>query len=129
VVKEVVLICVAAITVPSEAGEPLTMRLTPATVAREPAVLRIRTTIEADADNRALEIIVESEDFYRSASVQLDGATAPRLNVVEFKSLPNGLYEVTSVLIGSRGERATVSRSFRVSPAGSPAVRHGNADP
>jgi hypothetical protein len=120
VVKAIVLICVAAIGVPLEAGEPLTMRLTPATVAREPAVLRIRMTIEADTDNRALEIVAESEDFYRSASIQLDGATAPRLNVVEFKSLPTGLYEVTSVLIGSQGERATVSRSFRVSPAGSP---------
>jgi hypothetical protein len=116
VVREVVLICVAAVGLPLEAGERLAMRLTPA-AAMEPAFLRVRTTIEADPDNRVLEIIAESATFYRSSSIQLDGATAPRLNVVEFKSLPNGVYEVTSVLIGSHGERTSISRPFRVMPA------------
>jgi hypothetical protein len=58
-----------------------------------------------------------SADFYRSSWVQLDGAGAPRLNVFEFKNLPTGTYDVTSVLVGSTGQRAIVSRTFRVAQA------------
>jgi hypothetical protein len=38
------------------------------------------------------------------------------LNVFEFRNLPAGLYQVTGVLLGSRGRRATVSRLARVEP-------------
>ena len=92
------------------------MRVSPS-VAFEPAVLTIRTVIETDIENRALEIVAQSADYYRSSSIQLDGASAPRLNVFEFRNLPTGTYDVTSVLIGSRGERAIVSRRFQVAPA------------
>ena len=112
-----VFLCALAVAVPSAAGEPLVMRLTPA-VALEPAQLTIRASIEADSDNRALEIVAESTDFYRSSEISLDGESAPRLNVFEFKNLPTGTYYVTGVLIGSRGHRAVVSRVFRVEPAG-----------
>ena len=105
-----------AVALPSAAGEPLAMRVSPR-LALEPALLTVRTTIEADADNRALQIVAQSADFYRSSFIQLDGANAPRLNVFEFKNLPNGTYDVTSVLVGSRGDRATVSRRFEVARA------------
>jgi hypothetical protein len=119
-VKNAVFLCVLAIWAPLNAGERLAMRVTP-NVAFEPALLTIRTIIEADPDNRRLEIVAQSADFYRSSWVQLDGASAPRLNVFEFKNLPTGVYEVTSVLVGSAGRRAIVSRGFRVaSAAGSP---------
>jgi len=105
---------------PSAAGEPLTMRVSP-TLALEPALLTVQTTVESNADNRSLEIVAKSADFYRSSSIQLDGANAPRLNVFEFKNLPARTYDVTSVLVGSSGHRAIVSRVFRVAPAvGSP---------
>src|SRR5688572_13285510 len=92
------------------------MKMSPAT-AFEPAVLTVRTVIEADAENRALEIVAQSADYYRSSSIQLDGASAPRLNVFEFRNLPTGTYDVMSVLVGSGGERATVLRRFQVAAA------------
>ena len=114
--KRVVLLCVFAVSIPLDAGERLAMRLTPA-AALEPAVLTVRTVIETDADNRVLEIVAQSADYYRRSSIQLDGASAPRLNVFEFRNLPTGTYDVMSILVGSGGERATVTRRFHVAAA------------
>ena len=115
-VKKAVFLCVLALSAPLDAGERLAMRVTP-NMALEPALLTVRTIIESDADNRGLEVLAQSADFYRSSSVQLNGASAPRLNVFEFKNLPMGTYEVTSVLVGSSGRRAIASRAFRVAHA------------
>jgi hypothetical protein len=87
----------------SGAGEPISMKVSPA-VAFAPANLVVRATIEADADNRAVEIIAESDDFYRSSQIQLEGDKAPRTNRFEFRSLPPGTYEVRAKLIGADGQ-------------------------
>lgn len=97
-------------------GEPLKMQLFPA-VAREPAVLTIRVTVEATDEHRVLQVIAESPTFYRSSEVQIDGKRAAALNVFEFRNVPTGLYQVTSVLIGPRGQRASASRVARIEPA------------
>ena len=54
--------------------------------------------IEADQDNRAVEIVAESADFYRSSQIQLEGDKAPRTTNFEFRSLPPGTYEVRALL-------------------------------
>jgi len=112
-VRKAVFFCVLAVALPLNAGERLVMGLSPK-VAFEPAVLTIRAVIETDTENRALEIVAQSSDYYRRSSIQLDGASAPRLNVVEFRNLPSGTYDVMSVLVGSGGERAMVSQRFQV---------------
>ncbi len=61
--------------------------------------------------------MTQSADYYRRSSIQLDGANAPRLNLFEFRNLPTGTYDVTSVLVGSGGERTMVSRRFQVAAA------------
>ena len=114
--KKAVFLCMLAVAVPLNGGERLAMRVSPS-VAFEPAVLTVRTVIEADIDNRALEIVAQSADYYRRSSIQLDGARAPRLNVFEFRNLPTGTYDVMSVLVGSGGERASVTRRFQVAAA------------
>ena len=115
-VRTAVILLMLSITLPVDAGEPLTVRLTP-NVALAPALLTVRAVIEADADNRALEVVAVSSDYYRSSVVPLNGANAPRLNVIEFKNLPPGTYEVTSLLIGASGERGAIAHLFRVAPA------------
>ena len=67
----VVAFCVLAVSRLS-GGEPLRMQLFPA-VAREPAVLTIRVTVEAADENRVLQVVAESSTFYRSSEVQIDG--------------------------------------------------------
>jgi len=99
----------------------ITIRVSPA-LSFAPANLIVRTTIASDPENRAVEVVAESAEFYRSSEIQLEGERAPRTSVFEFRSLPPGRYEVRATLRGSRGrERASVRQQVNViaSAAGS----------
>jgi hypothetical protein len=92
------------------ANESVSIRVSPA-MSFAPANLVIRTTVEPDADNRAIEIVADSEEFYRSSAVQLEGDRAPKTTVFEFRSLPPGEYRVTVVLFGADGQRRGTARA------------------
>ena len=79
--------------------------------------MTVRVNIEAAADNRKLQIVAESPDFYRSSEIDLDGANAAPLSVFEFRNLPTGLYQVTGTLVGVSGPRATAWRLAKVEPS------------
>ena len=99
-----------------DGGEPLRMKVSPTTVMA-PGFLTVRVNVEAAPENRMLQVVAESADFYRSSEIQLDGARANPLSVFEFRNLPSGLYEVTSVLVGVNGRRASVGQFANVQPA------------
>jgi len=105
-------VCALAMMTTTVAGakEPLSMQVSPA-VSFAPADLLIRTRLEPDVDNRGMVVIAESDDFYRSSEIQLEGDRAPRTVTFEFRSLPPGEYEVTAVVIGTDGQRRAVARS------------------
>ena len=115
-VKRTVFLCVMGLALSSDAGERLSMRVTPK-MALEPAFVTVRTVVEANAENRLLEVVAESADYYRSSAIQLDGESAPRLNVFELKNLPTGTYDVTSVLVGTGGHRTAVTQRVQVAAA------------
>jgi hypothetical protein len=116
-------ILIVASTLPIGAGERLTLKVSPA-VAFAPANLVVRATILADAANRAVEIVAESADFYRSSEIQLEGDRAARTNMFEFRSLPPGTYEVRASLLGSRGEtRAMIRQQVNVLQSGAGETR------
>src|SRR5260370_32269440 len=96
---------------PTGAGtpDPVSVRATPA-VAFAPATPLVRTTVEADAHNRAIEVSADSGEFFRSSAVELEGEHAPRTNVFEFRSLPPGIYEVRARLIGADGRQRALAR-------------------
>jgi hypothetical protein len=94
------LLVLVAMPVATRTGERLAMRVSPA-VSMAPADLIVRMTIEANASNRAIQIIAESADFYRSSEIPLDGANAPRSTRFAFRSLPGGVYTVRAVLKGA----------------------------
>lgn len=96
--------------------KPLRMQVSPA-ISRAPAMLTVRVTVEAAAENRRLQVVAESPTFFRSSEVQLEGANSSPLNVFEFRNLPTGLYEVTGLLIGTQGLRASVSGLAKVEPS------------
>src|SRR6185295_1220030 len=105
-------------TLPLGAGERMTLRVSPS-VSFAPANLIVRAQIEADAQNRAVEIVAESTEFYRSSEIQLDGDKAPRTNTFEFRSLPPGTYEVKATLLGPGGSaRASVRQQINVIASG-----------
>jgi len=96
-------------TLPLGAGERVSIRVSPA-VAFAPANLVVRASIEADEQNRSMQIIAESTSFYRSSEVQLEGDKAPRTSMIEFRNLPPGTYDVRVLLLGSGGSQRAFAR-------------------
>ena len=100
------------------AGEMMSVTVSPA-VAFAPATLVVRARIQADARNRAVEIVAESPSFYRSSEVQLDGNRAPRTNVFEFRGMPPGVYDVKATLLDASGQtRSAVRQTVSIMAAG-----------
>ena len=99
---------------PSGSGDALTMRIVPGLTASAPAAIAVIATIPSHEDNRALRVIAESSEFYRSSQVELNGGFAPRTTQFMFRDLPVGDYEITVILGGTRGQRASSSRAFYV---------------
>jgi hypothetical protein len=103
-VKVLLLVLFVIPALPTFAGERVSLRVTPA-IAFAPANLIVRATVESNKDNRALEIIAESPDFYRSSEMTLDGDHAPRVTMMQFKSLPGGEYRVRAIIKGVSGQQ------------------------
>jgi hypothetical protein len=96
---------------PALGGERLRIRVSPE-MSFAPANLVVQAMIESDDDNRSLEVVAESSDFYRSSEISLDGHRAPHLNVFELRSLPSGDYEVRAVLKGAGNQTRAVTRQL-----------------
>ncbi len=82
-----------------------------------PAFLTIRTTVEPNDNNRRLNVVVDSDGYSTSSEIPLEGRNAARLNVIELRDVPSGLYEVRAVLEGSHGPIASSMQLVRVAPA------------
>ena len=91
------------------AAEQMTMKVSPE-VAYAPADLVVQASIEASPDNRAIEVVVDSPDFYRSSLIELEGERAPRTTVFKLRNLPGGRYVVTTRLLGVAGQLRSTAR-------------------
>jgi hypothetical protein len=94
-------------------SQPLTLQVSP-TMTAAPAFIRVRALVESNDDNRSLEIVAQSPQFFRSSTVDLDGRNAPPLTVIEYPNMPPGFYDVTAVLVGASGKRVTETRYVKV---------------
>jgi hypothetical protein len=98
------------VTAVAGAKEPLSIRVSPA-VSFAPANLVIRTSVEPHADNREMEVIADSPEFYRSSTIALEGDRAAKTTTLEFRSLPPGEYEVAATVIGVDGQRRAIAQA------------------
>jgi hypothetical protein len=89
-------------------GEQLRLAVSPLQ-SFAPSTLNIRARVVPHADNRALTIIAESEDFYRSSDVPLEGDHAPATIMIQFRGLPSGEYRVSGVVTDSMGRRRAIA--------------------
>ena len=96
-----------------DATQPLTLQVSP-TISPAPGVISVRATVEPSDDNLSLQIVAQSAEFIRSSSVDIDGSHTPRLNVFEYRNLPSGVYDVSAILVGTRGTRAMATRTIEV---------------
>jgi hypothetical protein len=114
--KEIMRSCVlllALLTLPMAplvAGERVDVRVKPL-VAFAPADLQVQASFPADQDNRALQIIAESHNFYSSSEIHLEGEKGPTTTTVEFRSVPVGLYSVRVVVKGTGGKEIASART------------------
>ena len=95
------------------AHDKIRLRVTPA-ISREPAFVNVTAHIDRNSANRALEIVAESADFYRSSTISLEGDNAPSTNLFSFKSLPGGSYRISATLIDAQGGRSVAQGSALV---------------
>jgi hypothetical protein len=98
-----------AFTTAGAAGDKLNIKVSPS-IAFAPANLTIRTMIEADPENQAIQVVLESFDFYRSSEIGLDGDRAPRTTTLEFRGMPTGNYDVKAMLLGPGGQQRAIAR-------------------
>lgn len=101
---------------PVRGSEPLKLKVSPMQ-SFAPANLYIRVSIEPHADNRVVSVAAESENYYRSSDIALEGDQGPRTVIVEFRSVPEGQYEIRGAIGNVQGrEVATARQSIFVLP-------------
>ena len=73
-------------------------------VGYAPAVVIIEALVEPANEKRFLDFVVDSGEYYRSSTIALSGAGAPRVSVVEFRAVPAGTYDVQVSMRGETGK-------------------------
>jgi hypothetical protein len=99
-----------ASTAPVAATDSVSLEVSP-TVSFAPAVVRIRIKVEPNATNRVMKVVADSDSFYRSSTIQLDGDQAPLTTQLSFRGLPRGEYNITATVIGSDGKTKGLAHS------------------
>lgn len=80
-----------------------------------PTEVRVQAIIEPARENDALKVVIDSGTYYRSSAIALEGASAPRVHVATFRSVPAGEHEVSVLLVDRRGGvRAAVREYIRL---------------
>jgi hypothetical protein len=83
-------------------------------ISQAPAAVRIRAVVTPSDENRGLQIVADSGDYFRSSYIPLDGADAASVTVTSFKNLPSGEYEITVTLIEAGGGHVMDRRMIMV---------------
>jgi hypothetical protein len=102
-------------------GEPVSMTAFPH-IAVAPADVVVKATVATSEQNRAIEVVLDSPDYYRSSRVDLEGNRAPRTTIFELRSVPSGRYVITTRVLGAGGQVLSSARqTYRVlAPGESP---------
>jgi hypothetical protein len=78
------------------------LRLT-SSYAFAPASVGGIVRVPRNADNRLLRIVADSENYYRSSDINLEGENAPLSHVIWFKEMPAGHYNIEVTVFGPGG--------------------------
>lgn len=79
-----------------------------------PTSVRVRLSIEPDAQNRTAIVEVESPQLFQSSEVPLAGDRAARVHEVTYSDLPSGQYIVRVRVVDSAGNTSVASARFVV---------------
>jgi hypothetical protein len=110
---------IALTVMPIHGTQTVTLKVTPAK-SFAPASVMIRARIEPSDANRALAIIADGENFYRSSEIPLEGEQAPKTFEFMLKNVPGGEYGVYAVLLDASGRER--GRAYQVASVLAPGV-------
>jgi hypothetical protein len=99
----------ALTTIRASGGEQLRIAVSPLQ-SLAPSTVNVRARVVPSQENRALEVIAESDDFYRSSRISLEGENAPAMLVFEFRGLPGGEYEISAILTDAGERRRAIAQ-------------------
>ncbi len=86
----------------ADAASTVSIRVWPI-YAIAPATLRVQVVAERSPQNRAMRIAADSQEYFSSSEVSLEGTDAPRVRIVTFRGVPAGEYELVGEVIGEHG--------------------------
>lgn len=86
--------------------------------ATSPGVFRAEVIVEPNPDNRWLVLRADSDQYYRSSTMELHGAAAPRRHMMLFEHLPAGKYRIEAILKRSNGDEFIRDVSVQVNGMG-----------
>jgi hypothetical protein len=93
------------------AEQRLTIGARPAT-SSAPSDITVSVWVERHAEHRLLRVWVESEDYFRSSDVQLNGERSARVTLLKYRGVPAGSYRVQAELIVSGGRTVEVAATM-----------------
>ena|SRR5437867_7484253 len=76
--------------------------------------MRALVQVEKNSINRLLRIVVDSENYYRSSDVPLDGEQSAVSHFFTLNNLPAGSYAFLAIVYDRSGERSRVEQSFLI---------------
>ena len=92
---------------------PLRLRLM-AHIVSAPSDFSGLVRVTPNADYRLLRVVLDSDNFYRSSDIQLEGDRSPRTHFLQWRSLPAGTYRIVVTVFGTQGPRTQVTQEFLV---------------
>ena len=67
-------------------------------VLSERGDMLVQVLVTRDAENQWMKVTAESESYYSSSEMELEGEYSARVKVIRFRSVPSGWYEVTGTV-------------------------------
>jgi hypothetical protein len=79
--------------------------------------MTVQVLVARDAENQWMKVTAESESYYSSSEMELEGEYTARVKVIRFRGVPAGWYEVTGTVFDSRKHvKGLARRSVLVFP-------------
>jgi hypothetical protein len=86
-------------------------------VLSERGDMLVQVLVTRDAENQWMKVTAESEVYYSSSEMELEGEYSARVKVIRFRGVPAGWYEVTGTVFDNRQHvKGLARRSVMVFP-------------
>jgi len=90
------LVAVPSVTTPVHAEDFVQLHVSP--VLSDRGDMTVQVLVLRDAENQWMKVTAESESYYSSSEMELEGEYTARVKVIRFRGVPSGWYEVTGTV-------------------------------